>query len=122
MTTAALCVYQSVISVLPVTLPERHRDRCEVAISRLPGSNWQIVRASVIPGVVTVVRQHRCNQRLYTPDADGWSCYTCRTSPSRATISYSTGLTKNPRNSREMRPATMTMAKGFWVSDPMPVD
>lgn len=39
--------------------------------------------------------------------------YTCRTSPSRATISYSTGLTKNPRNSREMSPATITMANGF---------
>src|ERR1700688_2056568 len=38
---------------------------------------------------------------------------TCSTSPSRATISYKTGLTKNPMKSREMRPATMTMANGL---------
>src|SRR6516164_2852650 len=46
--------------------------------------------------------------------------YTCKTSPSRATISYNTGLTKKPINSREINPATMTIAKGFWVSEPMP--
>ena len=39
--------------------------------------------------------------------------YTWRTSPSRATISYNTGLTKNPMKRREMRPATMTMANGL---------
>ena len=39
--------------------------------------------------------------------------YTCRMSPSRATISYSTGLTKNPRISREISPDTTTMANGF---------
>ena len=50
------------------------------------------------------------------------SLYTCSTSPSRATISYNTGLTKNPMKRREMRPATMTMANGLCVSDPMPVE
>ena len=39
--------------------------------------------------------------------------YTCRTSPSRATNSYKTGFTKKPMKSREISPATMTMAKGF---------
>jgi hypothetical protein len=48
--------------------------------------------------------------------------YTCKTSPSRATISYNTGLTKKPINSREINPATVTIAKGFWVSEPMPVE
>src|SRR6185369_15319262 len=46
--------------------------------------------------------------------------YTWRTSPSRATISYRTGFTKKPMNRREIKPATMTIANGFWVSDPMP--
>ena len=39
--------------------------------------------------------------------------YTWSTSPSRATIWYNTGLTKNPMKSREINPATITMAKGF---------
>ena len=47
---------------------------------------------------------------------------TCSTSPSRATIWYRTGLTMRPRNSRETRPATMTMAKGRCESDPMPCE
>lgn len=47
---------------------------------------------------------------------------TCNTSPSRATISYSTGLTKNPRKSREINPATMTISKGLCVSEPIPVE
>ena len=37
-------------------------------------------------------------------------------------LSYRTGFTKNPRNSREIRPPTMTIANGFCESLPMPVD
>src|SRR4051794_30389740 len=48
--------------------------------------------------------------------------HTCKTSPSLATAQYSTGLTKNPSNNLETKPATITMAKGFCVSDPMPVE
>src|SRR5581483_3368205 len=48
--------------------------------------------------------------------------HTWRTSPSRATMRYSTGLTKKPMNRREMSPATITMANGFCVAEPMPVD
>src|SRR6202167_4518294 len=47
---------------------------------------------------------------------------TFNTSPSRATISYSTGFTKNPSSNRESSPATITIANGFCVSDPMPVE
>src|SRR4029077_7582596 len=50
------------------------------------------------------------------------AAHTCKTSPSRATNSYSTGLTKKPRKNRESKPATITMAKGFCVSEPMPVE
>src|SRR6266568_5536949 len=48
--------------------------------------------------------------------------YTCKTSPSRATTSYKTGLTKKPRSKREISPATTTIAKGFCVSLPTPVE
>lgn len=41
------------------------------------------------------------------------SPYTWRISPSLATISYRMGFTKKPRNRRETRPATMTIANGF---------
>src|SRR5271170_4742727 len=52
-----------------------------------------------------------------------WNLHqTCKTSPSRATNSYRTGLTKKPRRSLEIRPATITIAKGFCVSEPMPVE
>src|SRR6476620_680585 len=48
--------------------------------------------------------------------------HTFNTSSSRATSTYSTGARKIDRTSREMSPPTITIAKGFWESLPMPVD
>ena len=69
------------------------------------------------------VRQGRCRKNAGdTPGMRNFfrtgilanlNSYTCSTSPSFATISYSTGLTKNPRKSREISPVTTTIANGF---------